>query len=118
MRLPESVQTWFGKLKPRQRHWVMLAGIIVVTVGTLWALFTATESPTKLAPNAKAPEASKVTNVGVMPGGAQVKPLDQWIGDAGRKMAQYEKDKENQQKRDKDQQAFQEQVSKLSLIHI
>lgn len=112
MRLTESVRTWFDKLKPRQRHWAMLIGIIVVTVGTLWALFTATESPTKLAPNAKAPEASKVTNVGVMPGGAQVKPLDQWIGDAGRKMAQYEKDKENQQKRDKDQQAFQEQVSK------
>ena len=57
MRLTESVRTWFGKLKPRQRHWAMLIGIIVVTVGTLLALFTATESPTKLAPNAKAPEA-------------------------------------------------------------
>ena len=80
----------------------MLAGMLVVTVGTLWAVFTATESPTKLASNAKPPEASKVTNVGVMAGGAQVKPLDQWIGDAGRKMAQYERDKENQEKRNKD----------------
>lgn len=112
MRLTESVRSWFGKLKPRQRHWVMAVGLLVATFGTLWALFTATESPTKLAANAKPPEASKVTNVGVMPGGAQVKPLDQWIGDAGKKMAQYEKDKEEQQKRNKDLQAFQDQVTK------
>ena len=112
MRVTESVRSWFGKLQPRRRHWVMLIGMLVVTVGALWAMFAATESPTKLATNAKPPEASKVTNVGILPGGAQVKPLDQWIGDAGRKMAQYEKDKENQEKRNKDQQAFQDQVSK------
>lgn len=112
MRVTESMRSAFANLKPRQRHWTMLVGIIAITIGTLWAVFSATEAPTKLGANNKPAEASKVTNVGVMAGGAQVKPLDEWVGNAGRKMAQYERDKEEQQKRNKDNETFQSQVLK------
>ncbi|MGB7988698.1 MAG: TraB/VirB10 family protein [Candidatus Methylophosphatis roskildensis] len=112
MRVTESIRGAFSRLKPRQRHWTMLIGIFVVTVGTLWAVFSATEAPIKPGANNKPAEASKVTNVGVMAGGSQVKPLDEWVGNAGRKMAQYERDKEEQQKRNKDTEAFQNSVLK------
>ena len=82
-----------------------------LVIGALWAVFAATEQPPRIGANPKAAPA-KVTNVDVMAGGAQVTPLDQWIGDAGKKMALYERDKQEQEKRNKDNATFQEQVLK------
>jgi conjugal transfer pilus assembly protein TraB len=47
-----------------------------------------------------------VTNIGVMPPGQQVNPVDQWVGTAGSKLAQYENEREEQGRLNKDRQAF------------
>jgi conjugal transfer pilus assembly protein TraB len=47
-----------------------------------------------------------VTNIGVMPPGQQVNPVDQWVGTAGSKLAQYESEREEQGRLNKDRQAF------------
>ena len=47
-----------------------------------------------------------VTNIGVMPPGQQVNPVDQWVGTAGRKLAQYENERDEQTRLNKDRQAF------------
>ena len=43
-----------------------------------------------------------VTNIGVMPPGGQVNLVDQWVGTAGRKLAQYENEREEQGRLNKD----------------
>lgn len=111
MRLPQPVREFGAKLSPRQRQWAVAIGLTASVIGALWAVFAATEQPPRIGANPKA-AAAKVTNVDVMAGGAQVTPLDQWIGDAGKKMALYERDKQEQEKRNKDNATFQEQVLK------
>ena len=44
--------------------------------------------------------------IGVMPPGTQVNPVDQWVGTAGSKLAQYESEREEQGRLNKDRQAF------------
>ena len=108
MQLPSAVKGAIEKLSPRQRQWGTLIGIFSVAVVVLWAVFSASEKPK--VPGAQQPgagKASRVTNVGVMPGVAQVSPVDQWIGTAGRKLAEYEKDRAEQDKQNKNQQEFQ-----------
>jgi conjugal transfer pilus assembly protein TraB len=55
---------------------------------------------------AKAVQPGDVTNIGVLPPGGQVTALDQWVGQAGRKLAQYESEREEQERLNKDRQAF------------
>ena len=96
-----------ARLSPRQRQYAMLATILVGGVGLLWLVFAATDSRPK---NGEARTStglpSAVTNIGVMPPGGQVNPVDQWVGTAGRKLAQYENEREEQGRLNKDRQAF------------
>ena len=55
---------------------------------------------------------SAVTNIGVMPPGQQVNPVDQWVGTAGSKLAQYEAEREEQTRLNKDRQTFEAQTMK------
>lgn len=94
-------------LSPRQRQYAMLGALLVGGVGLLWSIFafTASSPPASSTQPATGP-ASSVTNIGVMSPGAQVNPVDQWVGTAGRKLAQYENEREEQGRLNKDRQAF------------
>jgi len=113
MRVPQAIRDRLAAVSPRTRQWALLGGLGLGGVGVLWAIFASTQDPKSTVAKQKRPEdASKVTNVGVMPGGDQVKPLDQWIGIAGRKVDRLEKETEEREKRDRDTEAFKSQVLK------
>ncbi|MDD5332887.1 MAG: TrbI/VirB10 family protein [Rhodoferax sp.] len=96
-----------ARLSPRQRQYAMLATILVGGVGLLWLVFSFTDSRPK---NGEVKTStglpSAVTNIGVMPPGGQVNPVDQWVGTAGRKLAQYENERDEQGRLNKDRQVF------------
>lgn len=95
------------RLSPRQRQYAMLATILVCGVGLLWLVFAFTESrPKNGETRTSTGLPSAVTNIGIMPPGGQVNPVDQWVGTAGRKLAQYENEREEQGRLNKDRQAF------------
>ncbi len=113
MRVPQAIRDRLAEVPPRTRQWALLGGLGLGGVGVLWAIFASTQDPkSPVAKQRRPEEASKVTNVGVMPGGEQVKPLDQWIGIAGRKVDRLEREKEEREKRDKETEAFKSQVLK------
>ena len=94
-------------LSPRQRQYAMLGALLAGGIGLLWSIFafTASNPPVGTTQPAVGP-ASSVTNIGVMSPGAQVNPVDQWVGTAGRKLAQYENEREEQGRLNKDRQTF------------
>jgi conjugal transfer pilus assembly protein TraB len=94
-------------LSPRQRQYAMLGALLAGGVGLLWSIFAFTaSSPPASSTQPAAGPASSVTNIGVMSPGAQVNPVDQWVGTAGRKLAQYENEREEQGRLNKDRQTF------------
>lgn len=96
-----------ARLSPRQRQYALLATILVGGVGLLWLVFSFTESrPKSGEARTSTGLPGAVTNIGVMPPGGQVNPVDQWVGTAGRKLAQYENEREEQGRMNKDRQAF------------
>lgn len=96
-----------ARLSPRQRQYAMLATILVGGIGLLWLVFSFTESrPKNDETRTSTGLPSAVTNIGIMPPGGQVNPVDQWVGTAGRKLAQYENEREEQGRMNKDRQAF------------
>lgn len=95
------------RLSPRQRQYAMLAAVLLGGVGLLWLIFSFTGDGAKdssAKPASGLP--STVTNIGVMPPGQQVNALDQWVGSAGSKLAQYESERDEQGRLNKDRQAF------------
>jgi conjugal transfer pilus assembly protein TraB len=95
------------RLSPRQRQYAMLATILVGGIGLLWLVFAVSDArPKNDAARASAALPTAVTNIGVMPPGGQINPVDQWVGTAGRKLAQYENEREEQGRLNKDRQAF------------
>ncbi|MBE0547805.1 MAG: TraB/VirB10 family protein [Rubrivivax sp.] len=73
----------------------------------LWLIFAFTDNaPKDKGAKPAGGNPSAVTNIGVMPPGQQVNPVDQWVGTAGSKLAQYENEREEQGRLNKDRQAF------------
>lgn len=108
MKIPIPLKNAIARLSPAQRQWAMLAVVLTVAIGLLWTVFSVTQkTPPKNLQQAGNTPPSKITNIGVMAGGAQVTPVDQWVGNAGRKLAQYEHDKQDQEKLNKDHADFQ-----------
>lgn len=102
-----------GRLTPKQRQYAVLAAIMACGVGALWAVFAFTGGATKIAdsqPSAASAAAASVTNIGVMSPGQQVNPVDQWVGTAGRKLAQYEHEREAQSRVNRDRKAFEDRT--------
>ncbi len=97
----------YARLSPRQRQFALLAALLGGGVGLLWMIFafSGSSSPGHTTPKSSG-EPSRITNIDVMPPGAQVNPVDQWVGTAGRKLAQYENEREEQGRLNKDRQAF------------
>lgn len=95
------------RLTPRQRQFALLAVIVAAGVGLLWLIFASRDAGSSSgARKAAAGAPGQVTNIGVMPPGHQVNPVDQWVGTAGSKLAQYESEREEQTRLNRDRQAF------------
>ncbi len=95
------------RLSPKQRQYAMLAAILLGGVGMLWLIFASADNgPKDKGAKVSSGNPSAVTNIGVMPPGQQVNPVDQWVGTAGSKLAQYENEREEQGRLNKDRQAF------------
>lgn len=95
------------RLTPRQRQFALLGVIVAAGFGLLWLIFASTDADSSSRahkPAAGAP--GPVTNIDVMSPGQQVNPLDQWVGTAGSKLAQYESEREEQTRLNRDRQAF------------
>jgi len=107
MNLPAPMRSLVERLTPRQRQYAMLGAILLGGVGLLWLVFAFAESaPSGQAGKTNGAAPGPVTNIGVMPPGQQVNPVDQWVGTAGSKLAQYESEREEQGRLNKDRQAF------------
>lgn len=102
----DAARRALARLSPRQKQYALLAGILGTGIGVLWLVFASNAgAPDRSArPSAAAPSA--VTNIGVMSPGQQVNSVDQWVGTAGSKLAQYENEREEQGRLNKDRQAF------------
>lgn len=99
------------RLSPRQRQYALLGLILVAGVGLLWMILALTASPPHPGGTPKPQDqASGVTNIGVLPPGAQVNPVDQWVGTAGRKLAQYESERDEQNRLNKERSAFEQRT--------
>jgi conjugal transfer pilus assembly protein TraB len=116
MTLAARLQSAFNRLSPRQRQWAMLGALMTVGVGSLWAVFAFADSKASTASTqgagATSGKPAQVTNIGVMTPGQQVTPLDQWVGTAGKKLAQYDSDKQEQAKVNADRKSFEDNILK------
>ena len=101
------------RLTPKQRQYAALTAIMVCGVGTLWAVFAFTGGGTKIPhspQSATSIGAAAPTNIGVMAPGQQVNPVDQWVGTAGRKLAQYEHEREEQSRVNRERKEFEDKT--------
>lgn len=102
------------RLTPKQRQYVALAAIMGCGVGALWAVFAFTggSSGVKATTSQQSTSAGTLapTNIGVMAPGQQVNPVDQWVGTAGRKLAQYESEREEQSRVNRDRKEFEDRT--------
>src|SRR5262245_21182185 len=105
------LRAFLEKLSPKQRQLAMLAAIGGTLFGLLWlVLLLGTQDAGPRIPVNPNKAATPPTNIGVMAPGQQVNPLDQWVGTAGRKLSQYEADRDQQDKLNKDRRAFEEKT--------
>lgn len=99
------------RLSPRQRQYGLLGLILAGGIGLLWLVLSLTAPPTHPAdPSKRTDLPGSVTNIGVMPPGAQVNPVDQWVGTAGRRLAQYESERDEQGRLNKERSAFEQRT--------
>lgn len=102
-----AVRGLMDRFSPRQRQYALLGAILAAGIGLLWLIFSfAGPGPQPRGGSAPQVQPGDVTNIGVLPPGAQVNPLDQWVGTAGRKLAQYETARDEQNRLNKERQAF------------
>lgn len=99
------------RLSPRQRQYGLLGLILAGGIGLLWLILTLTAQPTHPADTGNwQDQPGSVTNIGVMPPGTQVNPVDQWVGTAGRRLAQYESERDEQGRLNKERSAFEQRT--------
>ncbi|MBY0241986.1 MAG: conjugal transfer protein TraB [Burkholderiaceae bacterium] len=100
MKLPEKWHKLASRLAPRQQQYLMAVGILASGVGIFWLVLALSAGDTSRA--TPAPERGKGKTVvkpeqdGVTP--LRVDPVDQWVGTAGKALAQYTVDKEAQER--------------------
>ena len=87
------------RMSPRARQWATIGAISAVAVGVLWTVFAigSGDSPQRLPTVAGAGDV-RPTNVDLMAPGAQVREVETWVGQAGKKLAQYESERDEQRR--------------------
>ncbi|MBB3122176.1 TrbI/VirB10 family protein [Pseudoduganella violacea] len=104
----KQLRAMLAKMNPRQQQYLMAAGALTGGVGVFWAVLAFSASPTPPSGTAGAPARERVVTNPELAGGVtpmQVNPVDQWLGTAGKEMAQYKVDKEAQDKFNADRQS-------------
>lgn len=110
-RAGNALRSAVERLSPRQRQYGLLGLILVGGVGLLWLILSLTSSPPHATDSAKRQDQpGSVTNIGVMPPGTQVNPVDQWVGTAGRRLAQYEAERDEQNRLNKERSSFEQRT--------
>lgn len=110
-RAGNALRSVVERLSPRQRQYGLLGLILVGGVGLLWLILALTSAPTHPTDVAqRQDQPGSVTNIGVMPPGTQVNPVDQWVGTAGRRLAQYESERDEQNRLNKERSAFEQRT--------
>jgi conjugal transfer pilus assembly protein TraB len=107
MRIMQTLKSCTARLTPRQQQYLAAASIVTACIGVLWAVLAYSESgsPAKQLPKATDKRATvNVDGTSMMVPG-QISPEDQWVGNAGKKLAQYDSDKEAQDKINSDHKA-------------
>jgi conjugal transfer pilus assembly protein TraB len=105
----EALRRLADRLSPKQRQWATLAGIAGGGFLLLWLVLTLGARDPSTGPQPAA-SGGTPTNVGVMAPGQQVNPVDQWVGTAGRKLSQYEAERDAQDRINRDRKAFEEKT--------
>lgn len=95
----DRLSTLVERMSPRARQWATIGGISAVAVGVLWTVFAVApgDSPQRGSTMAGSGDL-KPTNVDLMAPGAQVREVEAWVGQAGRKLAQYESERDEQRR--------------------
>ncbi len=105
---PSKLRNAAARLSPKHRQYAAFGAIMACGVGTLWAVFAFTGGA-RVTPASRATTvAGTPTNIGVMAPGQQVDPLDQWVGTAGRKLAQYEHERDEQSRINRERKEFED----------
>ncbi len=108
----DKLRSAIEKLTPKQRQYASLAAIMGCGIGALWAVFSFNGGDGKPASSrpSNSTGAAAPTNIGVMAPGQQVNPVDQWVGTAGRKLAQYENERDEQSRFNRDRKDFEDRT--------
>ena len=100
MRIMQTLKSLTARLTPRQQQYLAAASIVTACIGVLWAVLAYSESGSPARELPKSTDKRATVNVDgasmMVPG--QISPEDQWVGNAGKKLAQYDSDKEAQDK--------------------
>jgi conjugal transfer pilus assembly protein TraB len=98
-RIKDRFSTLVERMSPRARQWATIGGISAVAVGVLWTVFAmgSGDVPQRGAAVLGSGDL-KPTNVDLMAPGAQVREVEAWVGQAGRKLAQYESERDDQRR--------------------
>lgn len=102
----EKVRVLLERLTPQQRQYALLAALLAAGIGALWLIFALADDGNQAPADTQAAKPGAVTNLGVMAPGAQLDPADQWVGVAGRKLADYEQERDRQQRLNQERQDF------------
>lgn len=109
-RASSALRGVIDRLSPRQRQYGLLGLILVGGIGLLWLILSLTSSPPHATDTKRQDQPGSVTNIGVMPPGTQVNPVDQWVGTAGRRLAQYESERDEQSRLNKERSSFEQRT--------
>jgi conjugal transfer pilus assembly protein TraB len=107
MNIKQRLSAVVDDMSPRARQWTTVGTISAAAVGLLWAVFAMGSGDAKPANQASGKGDLKPTNVDLMAPGSQVKDVETWVGKAGRKLDQYESDREEQKRLNREQQEAQ-----------
>ena len=105
--IKQRLSAFVDGMSPRARQWATVGTISAVAVGLLWAVFAMGRGDAKPANPASGKGDLKPTNVDLMAPGSQVRDVETWVGKAGRKLDQYESDREEQKRLNREQQEAQ-----------
>jgi len=114
MKLPAKWHTLLDRVSPRQKQYLLATGVLSAGVGVFWVFLSLSSQPT-VKPAAEGPtvQGSKVVTNPELAGGVtplQVAPVDQWLGTAGKELAQYKVEREGQEKFNADRKANETQI--------
>ena len=114
MRIMQILKSFTARLTPRQQQYLAAVSIVTACIGVLWAVLAYSESGSPARQLPKSTDKRATVNVDgasmMVPG--QISPEDQWVGNAGKKLAQYDSDKEAQDKINSDRKAVESALLK------